>query len=407
MTATSTDAHSKRAHARLAPSAASRWWNCPGSVKATEGIETKSSFFADEGTAAHTLADLCLRTGHDADRFLGGCVDITTGEVFDVCSDAMKEKDGVFEIDEEMAGAVQEYLDEVRSIVDTGADEFEIEQRLDMTAIHPDLSGTGDLVCYKPETCKLVVCDFKYGKGVLVSPVENKQLLTYAVGAVRRFRNCGLDAIELVVVQPRAQGQTIKRWTIGGLDLLEWEADLEDAAKRTDAPDAPFKAGEWCRFCPIAATCKTNREAAAEAAQAEFSGEGTVVVRKPDEMTSGELAAVLRNATVLKNWFRAVEAHAHAEALAGRTPDGFKLVPKRPTRKWKDEAEAELTLTVLGADPFEKKLLSPAKAEKALGKANKAELADLIIPVSSGTNLVPVEDERPSAVQSADQEFGG
>ena len=47
-----------KAHARLSPSAAVRWINCPGSVALSAVCPPAgSSDYADEGTAAHRLAD--------------------------------------------------------------------------------------------------------------------------------------------------------------------------------------------------------------------------------------------------------------------------------------------------------------------------------------------------------------
>ena len=49
-------------HARLSPSAAIRWINCPGSIRLSDQVPPAgSSEYADEGTAAHALAELKLR----------------------------------------------------------------------------------------------------------------------------------------------------------------------------------------------------------------------------------------------------------------------------------------------------------------------------------------------------------
>ena len=44
-------------HAKLSPSSAERWMTCPGSVALSEGYADRSSAVADEGTAAHELAE--------------------------------------------------------------------------------------------------------------------------------------------------------------------------------------------------------------------------------------------------------------------------------------------------------------------------------------------------------------
>ena len=83
-------------HARLSPSSAQRWINCPGSIREIEKAPpAPDSFAAREGTAAHELAEVCLKRNQNADEFIGAFFND-------------------FEVDEEMADAVQLYLDTVR-----------------------------------------------------------------------------------------------------------------------------------------------------------------------------------------------------------------------------------------------------------------------------------------------------
>ena len=42
---------------RFSPSAAERWMTCPGSVTACLDLPNESSSYADEGTAAHYMAE--------------------------------------------------------------------------------------------------------------------------------------------------------------------------------------------------------------------------------------------------------------------------------------------------------------------------------------------------------------
>lgn len=59
------------AHAKLSPSGASRWMNCAGAPNAEAGIPDTASSYAEEGTAAHELAAVCLETDTDASQHLG------------------------------------------------------------------------------------------------------------------------------------------------------------------------------------------------------------------------------------------------------------------------------------------------------------------------------------------------
>ena len=44
-------------HALLSPSSSSRWMKCPPSARLCESIKDETSFFAAEGTDAHTLCE--------------------------------------------------------------------------------------------------------------------------------------------------------------------------------------------------------------------------------------------------------------------------------------------------------------------------------------------------------------
>jgi hypothetical protein len=387
-------AHSGRAHAKLSPSAAHRWIECPGSIAACEGIPSKSSRFADEGTAAHTLAEFCFAGKVDADTYAGDYVDIGVGKLLPRDLVGHPGAQGIFEVTEEMTEAVQVYLDFIRPLCE-GA-EVEAEAKLDLTSIPGMEFGTGDFCAYNPTTKDLDIVDLKYGKGVLVRARDNPQLLTYALGVARRYHNRGVRRVRCTIVQPRRNHVDTAEYN--GVDLLEFEADLTTAAIATTAPDAPRKAGEWCKFCPAGPGCTEFANAATAAAVGAFSEPADDGLSTISLMGADDLASALRKAHILKAWLKRMEEFAHSEAMAGRLPTGFKLVPKRAVRRWRDEGETIARLANADVDPWEKKLISPAAAEKLLGKKRaSAILEPLVVRESFGTNLVPVEDPREPA----------
>jgi hypothetical protein len=72
-------------------------------------------------------------------------------------------------------------------------------------------------------------------------------------------------------------------------------------------------------------------------------------------------------------------------------------------RKWEDESDAIIKLDLLlGDEAYERKLLTPAKAEKALGKNRAKEIQDLIIKPEGKPTLAPESDKRPSINISVD-----
>lgn len=424
-----TETHTARAHATLAPSAAKRWMACPGSVRATAGMPDETSEAAAEGTAAHELCSHCLETGDDPGTFLDMWVDIQArdGKSRFVSLDEQPTGESAmrfFQVDEEMVDAVSMYVEHVRDLYKRpGADQYlmdmEIEQRLDMTHLHPEIFGTGDATVFDDFRQHLHVVDFKYGKGVVVEADQNPQLLLYAAGAARRYHNRKVAKLTMHIIQPRASHPLgpIRKYEIDLLDLFEFEDELQKAAALTDQPDAPFKAGPHCHdsFCKLQATCAVNRAYRLEAAGAEF-GEVDIETKFPpvEGLSDEQRGRVLIEADGLLAYVKAVQQKAHDDACAGRMPTGFKLVAKRANRKWRDEAATVEYLTndighkkqSLYHDP---KLKSPAQMEHLFPGANKkireAAMTDLVVKQSSGVNLVPASDPRPPVQMGAGSDF--
>jgi heme-degrading monooxygenase HmoA len=127
-----------------------------------------------------------------------------------------------------------------------------------------------------------------------------------------------------------------------------------------------------------------------------------------------KLAAALTSIPLVKERIKAIEEFAYAEATAGRDIPGFKLVDKRATRRWKSEADVIEWAEKQGSEPYAKReILSPAQLEKEIAKTapkgKKKEAGAAIEPftekISSGTALVPVTDERPSAKRITVEDF--
>jgi hypothetical protein len=430
-------AHSDRAHATLAPSAAHRWMVCPGSVVLEQGFPNTTSVYAAEGTAAHELAAWCLSNDEEPEEHLGLYVDIRAehGNVLvDLGADdeQVMEDNRYFVIDDDMVAAVTVYTDFVRGLLKQSKDyEMHVEQRLDGTHLHPEIFGTGDFTGYSEELRLLDVVDYKHGKGHSVDVSENPQLMLYGALTVQRFHNRPVEKIRLHIVQPRAGGKQIKTAEYDLFDVYEFENAIVAAAGRVDEAEAaldefnvketPWQnayltAGEHCKFCRALATCPAARANALETAKAEFDVEGEMALPAISKMTSEELADLLLKADTILTWAKAVQKHAHEEACLGRMPVGFKLVAKRATRKWRDDdlAVKQLGQVLLRKDLFEEpKLKSPAKVEKLLKpkpfaawvEKNTHDGVGPVVSQSSGTNLVPVSDPRPAVKADAASEF--
>ena len=383
-------------HAELSPSSAHRWMVCPGSIRLSRHIPRVSSKYADEGTAAHTLAALCLTTGTSPEHHVGEAIQV----------DAT-----AFPVDEAMAAAVAEFTALTASYVEQGY-ALEVEVRLDLSHLAPGQFGTGDAVLYHDRNRHLVVADFKYGAGVPVFPENNPQLLSYASGAARRFDE--VDSLSMIIVQPRTVGLApIRVWQIKPPQLAAFEDEFRLAADRTTNPNAPLVSGEHCRFCPAAATCPALKGRALSIARAEFADAlkpAVPTLPVPAELSPADLADVLAQAHLVDHWLTEVRAYALQQALRGNPPAGFKLVQKATHRKWFDEVQVATALTMacgLSAEDIytDPKLKSPAQIEKLLGKQAKRAIAPLVSKPDGEPMLAPLADSRPAIAVDPTADF--
>ena len=421
--------HKSRAHSVLGASSSKRWMECPGSVALTQNLPDDESEDARLGTAAHELANLCLEQGQDAIEYVGR-------KVHDHW------------VDDPMAEAVQVYLDECRLYMGNGWT-FWIESRFSLAEFNPPVPmfGTGDFVAHHAGQRLIVVVDYKHGVGVNVRIKDNPQLRYYALGAVVTMpAGVPIDRVRMTIVQPRvAHGPKIKSDEIAIFELVDWTGELMLAAARTQEADAPLRAGSWCResFCKARGRCPEQANAALRAAQLEFAD---IELLEPDlvitqeaffaaqqagrvpalprvEMLTGEqIAAALRFRDILEGFLKSLDEAASNLIHSGYEVPGWKLVDKRATQSWIPEPERVIQwLTGPGGLTLDQathaKPLTPAQARTAMTaqlrqlgfKAKDAEsmaremLKDKISSFSSGTKLVPVEDDRdPAAIPGSE-----
>lgn len=128
---------------------------------------------------------------------------------------------------------------------------------------------------------------------------------------------------------------------------------------------------------------------------------------QPESLTNDQIAELLDKADVIETWLKAVRAYAQELIEAGDIVPGWKLVPKRGTRKWKDERMVKQRLASEGLSGFLiEDLLSPAQVDKLAKKQGvRLDLFDLIMSESSGVNLTRETDKQGSATASAVKDF--
>jgi hypothetical protein len=278
------------------------------------------------------------------------------------------------------------------SYVNSISGELFIEQRVDFSHIAPEGFGTSDAIVINDETMTIV--DLKYGKGVRVDAENNTQGILYALGAVNDYGMLfNIKTINIVIVQPRLDH--ISEWTIGIDELNRWGERLKQAAELALTDNAPRSPGEkQCQWCRAKATCPALAKLTESTLMTSFDNLDT---SKPEQLTDEQLKTALDNKKLIVSWFDAIETLVTDRLSTGQGFNGYKLVAGRANRAWRDEvATAAALRDVLGEDTlYTRKIISPAQAEKELGKSRAELLDDLVTKPEGAPTLVPESDKRP------------
>ena len=353
-------------------SSAKRVIACPGSVKLVQKMPPQlSSKYADEGTLLHDVIAEHLATLKPLSTFIGRTYkdQVLTQEL----------------IDDKLVPALAA-LDEVDPAQQM---DYEVETRVGFGDLLPGVFGSTDFVGRIAN--KAVVLDWKFGSGVPVPAEENPQLLFYAAAAMRtaelKWAFDSVDEIECVIVQP----PHVKRWTTSVARVKQFEHELMMAVKTALRDDAPLAQGDHCRWCAAKPICPQMTGAVDRALKQQIIN-----------LDVDTLGQHLHTADLLEGWIKDLRALAFTLLENGADVPGYKLVQKQARRQWVDEAKAAAAMLELNtprSEIYKEELLSPAQAEKVLKKRKMALPDDLVVAVSSGTTLAPVDDPRP-AVQS-------
>jgi hypothetical protein len=402
-------------HAKYSASRAHRYMACAGSVTLEAPYPDTSSAYADEGTAAHILAAMCLQDKVNASEFMGEHIHVSERK---------------FKVDHDMIRYVQMYVDDTRQRAKGKTLLVEVKVPIGHFTGEEGAQSTSDAIVVNATQRRLVVSDLKYGRGVEVEAENSEQGMIYALGALEACSLLGdFDTVEIVIFQPRLSSEP-KVWTTTVKDLEAFAAKVRaavDHANNAERDHGTMDADEWasnylrpgekqCKFCKAKATCPallfemTEIVGEAPASAEDFAQFAPVPVT---EDTGGNfLSVALSKVDLVEEWCKAVRAEALRRLTLGQKIDGFKLVEgKMGNRAWRDADAAEAKLKALRLkqdEMYDRKIISPTAAEKLLKKDKpkqwEALEKDFITRAPGKPSIAPAKDKRPAISVAASAE---
>lgn len=273
---------------------------CNGSYMLEKAFPDTSGDAAQEGTAAHTLAAWDLNGKGPASQYAG------------------MEVDGV-PVTEEMAEHVGTYVEYCRDVT-AGSSQVLIEQQQGMTHDSIELNGTPDYIVYNDKVIHVI--DLKYGFG-WVEPIENWQLITYAVLVWLSFGGVWMPkTVRLTIVQPRANhpGGPVRHWEFDGHLLRNYYNNICNGIECAAQIGAETRSGKHCRYCKAILDCQTNRQT---------SGQCLDVIDKARMMPTDapgvavEMSRIETAIERLTHRLTALEAHGIALVQGGQPVPGY------------------------------------------------------------------------------------
>lgn len=393
--------HKERAHALLSASGASRWMACTPSAVLEDGYEEKTSVYAEEGTLAHELAEIKLRS--KLNQVLGNKstpqeTKQRREQVAKVKANPLYSAEMETYTDEYVAYVIGVFIDARKK---DPAAVLLIERKLDFSMYVPEGFGTGDVLILHSNV--VIVIDLKYGAGKKVSAFENPQMKLYGVGALNELEMLyDIEEVELVIYQPRMDNISEYKTHVDA--LLSWvKSEVVEKANLAINGEGELVTGDHCGFCKHRSKCK----AMYEETKALFDEVKEDIFTTSDE----QILEVFEKASRVTSYLEAIKAHVTQTAIEGKKWEGYKVVEGRSNRVISDVEKADALLKKEGfkdEDIYNMKLKGLGDLEKLVGKKNfETVLGSVVTKPPGAPTIAPESDKRPelNLVESAKKLF--
>ena len=342
----------------LRASASSRWIACPASARLSEGVPFEPSGEAAQiGTAIHALAEKCFGTGEKADAYLGKSVEGITMTQENI-EFAQAHIDHITNLKSELGAVkVEQYV--------TVIDDADIK-----------LGGTADVIGFGNGI--LEIADLKTGR--VYVDADSSQMKIYALGTLAKIKSKPVETVRLSIIQPHSGDTRTHTMTVD--ELIQWrnETLLPAIMEASNKDSQPKPSSNACRYCPAKVICPAQTKALE-----------LIPVKLDVKTLAPEVVSdLLARADMVEDFIASLRKHATKVLEDGGVLSGWQLSPKRATRKWIDEAAAVAALEAAGIEHSKlmlTEIISPAVAEKLLGKDKKHVLDDITKKESSGLTL--------------------
>jgi hypothetical protein len=369
---------------KLRASSAPIWAVCPGSthlpVAETEPKDTKK-----EGDICHRLVFL-LGTG-----VLNGKETVAELETLDV----IKTSGFELRITEELYQLAQEAF--AWAMTQTNANLKECHWEEELTELLPDgVAGTPDFIGYERQTRTLHVIDFKFGY-VPVLATDNRQLLVYALGALKKYHSRKVENLALHIFQPRDYiNGAFKTWKLGM--TTDWpliETEVIQGIQRAWAvyacgglhPDA-FQTGAHCVHCDRRPYCGSFLVVVNSILETPVPVEACI----PVGCLGSEYEYLKRAEAYIVAARKGLEDHIMHRLKNGKPVTGWTLGIGKGRRKLNAPLkELKAIEAMTGAKLVEEK---PVSVSKAWANVAARPLLETVIEKTTGaTKLVPYDPE--------------